>query len=1035
MPLNRGSSEGVNDEHLSQASIESLLAEVMRRVNQARGRETEIGKAKPQASLGWALDLGEALGISAEELLLISARFTHLAEPLTNAHQIRSLKENAEKADLRDQIPQALTLYLRCLAASPEDHWVRLRLARLMIDRGETEAAEAIYLRGKASSDHPILMAINVELSLSRSEFKKAHREAISAMELAPDDVEVLLSAARACHWSGHLEEELKILTKVYTLDPRHPLVIAQWCDRADPSLSPQRRLQDIERHLGRMHQSPPRAVHLAWINALLINHQFERALTEARSLLERHTQSLSARIALASALFHAGKVDEAYAHVEEALRVNPHSATALAIALACLTNLSSSRDQLDEVLRSLEERSEGSPKVELWLAQFLEASGDTQRAFIRRDQCLQLHPNYFPAKLAMADQLLRMGLQDEGDRLVDQLIVLKPHSLEARLLLAERSLRAGSWDEFDELLDRCRDTPAVHELKLRGLLARGEYEAARVLAVDLCTQNPSNSILLEYLINALWQSEAQIESHLNRLMLELPIVVKRGHILVLLSYLWFHLDDEDQAITLLRELIEANRVSELAQPRLMMACEIAHRTHQSDLLSALVSEGQKRSLLHPSFVFYELVIEWIKGGYEQALERALACLESGAEWRADQLIVVVIWACELKRYQVANSLLASLRHSQDVSAVDLEVLSLRVGLNLDDREMLENVGDTAWKWLTEQGNIQACSLLIEWCIEQHIEPKQTTQLGPFESLSVKGDEELEDIRLSLALEYALWGAERFSEDVELWRQLSFIYQLRDDIQAAIYAQERVVEAHPRAIDWVGLGHLYELSRDDHRAHEAFLKGVQLIKEGADQHIVLLEWACHCARSGDENKTTEAFEQIIEHMKGEGVSLDDELNSDKKSSGIREVLKTWLTHALHHCSPDYLFSIATELLGNYEVPEINGFIGLAELQVGRFAEALPLLEAGYKADPQFGHEFGRCLWLQGERSEAIKIMIQCVAQYPEELEIRLDLIEMLIDEKEGELAYDHLLNVMTNHPAYDELDELCSRVYEFISYH
>ena len=1032
MILLRSSNNSMRSPLAETVSNEEIFTEILRRID-----SDSIG----ERGLSWLPLLGQALKLTQEDQRILSVPFQVAHQAVSRHLDGEELKYIAEQADLRDDIPKALASYFRYLSVNPKNGDIRLALGRLLIDRGDINGAQQIYCQGTDTDEDPAMRSLHAEILLAQCQYEAAYQQARFAVEIDPYHIEALVTAAMTCHWTGRETKEERLLAQALSICPDHPLVIARWCDRANPKLTPRQRLHLLREYGGGERETRSRSLQLAWVNTLLLNHQFERALTEAQALRRRHPQSISARLALASAHFHLAELQTAHQLVVEIIEKHPHSVTAFAIYIACLHAQGETYETIDPILQRLTVLSEGSPRASLWTAQFLELSGAEGRALSLRRSLKKQFPKHLPILLSLGEQLMRLDDRQEGDVIIQKLMTEHPDFLDTYLVDAQRLLREERWGEVRRVIKLCADLPSVRELELRWLIATGNYREAITLGNHLCALNPANAALIEYVINALWQEEQDVAEHLIRLEEGLTSAVRRPHLLLLLSYLWLHLDDEQRARTLLNEAITQDLGSLYGQ-RLIFACEVAYQLRERETLNTLIAHA--RSPLPTSAFFYAGVCAWHLGEYHEALEYGLQMVDvSEVHLQAEQLIVITIWACELKKYEDAFRVVQLLSKHEGCPEEELIALQVRVGLNQEQEDVFNQAVQLGQSWLEDLHTPNACLFLLEWALESVQLDPETRQDQVADSVIGTTVSSLEWERLNAALLWGCWGIEQFPNDSELWRRLALIYSLLGQDRAASFAQERAIELHPIPTDWLSLGHLLERTGDFASARRAFQRALAINKDQGEHAQLLLEWGGHLLRSGDEAGAKKAIDDllafadrgIMDTSTPVGLQVETDKGDTPLEDPVEELVAIWLSQCLQHSSMRYVLTTAELLYSRYGYPFIQGYIGIAECCFGRYMVALPALEEGYHVDPQFGGELAHCLWRSGDRRRALSIMGDTVEHYPEDMNLLVQLIGLLTEEGEAALAHQYLLTLISSSPEFEGIPELMERVHTLLELH
>ena len=128
-------------------------------------------------------------------------------------------------------------------------------------------------------------------------------------------------------------------------------------------------------------------------------------------------------------------------------------------------------------------------------------------------------------------------------------------------------------------------------------------------------------------------------------------------------------------------------------------------------------------------------------------------------------------------------------------------------------------------------------------------------------------------------------------------------------------------------------------------------------------------------------------------------------------------------------------SIVEEQRARYEYSFLDGFLGAGYASLGRYGEALSLLEGIYNEAESFGGDYAACLWSLGQRERAIYVLHECAERHPQETEYLVQLVSYLVSEKRPLEAYDYLIKLIMIAPHHEERASLEERVDEQLERH
>ena len=156
---------------------------------------------------------------------------------------------------------------------------------------------------------------------------------------------------------------------------------------------------------------------------------------------------------------------------------------------------------------------------------------------------------------------------------------------------------------------------------------------------------------------------------------------------------------------------------------------------------------------------------------------------------------------------------------------------------------------------------------------------------------------------------------------------------------------------------------------------------------------------------------------------------------DQGDIDLSNTLFMWLSQVFEHLNHELAYDFTHELYERYPSPTTSGFLGIGHLYLERPSTALPLLAEGYRSNHYFGLEYAHCLWGLDERAEALTVLGECVITHPQEIDYRRLFVFMLIEDGDGEAAYQQFLELAQLAPELEELDDLHERITEIITIH
>ena len=1017
--------------------------------------------------------IGLRLHILPDRLLELAELFPSCLRELKLHFHQQNLRQQALITDWKeDRIPQALVHYLNYIAQEPQDQQIRLYCGRLLIQQGEFDAASSLYQRGIEYGEDVFLLALKAELYLSQSKFIEAYNTALQARSLCKSSgnslavVDVELIYYRCAQWLGKEDLIYFPLMKLSQEYPEHLLLKARAFSQINPYCNPQQQLAKVHQAF---QEQPHRYLHQAYIQALIWSQNYQVAYQEAQTLLKRISHNTETLLSLIICALQLSKYNDALKYCETLRQKLPLSIDALAIYLMVMSKQGQTFDTVQPLFEVLYAQVEHSPKVALYCADLLRAWNKTNESQSILKDLLHAHPTLFRVQLSYVEDLIREGdlnlarqkldqlwLERAFEKTTDESQTIYPYKM--HLLSAEVALLNDADEEFIEHFALCADGPEKTELEIRSLIRRSEFEQAKIKAMELHRTIPTSPIYLEYLINMIWQTEAEVLPRLIEIERGLKPATRQFPLLSLLAYLLVKQGESELSYALCEEILNLDQNEDLSAQRLMMACETAYLLKHKE---ALIFWGQKAFDIHekqPKLVFYSAMAHWYSGEFKEALQLSLSNLEQVYEYKeflsdqhfAEQLLVTTIWACELENYPQAKALLEILSEHQESDSTELEALTLRVYLNHDEEQIFNQGIMLAQSWLHDAKLFdyrQKVEFLVDWLLES-VPIKSIDSIGEDEILfddqampSTRHEE-----RLSIALSLLNQYLDHEPQDITMWRKVAIIYVQLEDIGSAIFCLEHICNFDDcLAYDHYILSKAFESTHDFNRARLCLEQGLSLTDED-ERFNYLQNLACILVKQGDHSYAQHIFEvlitQVYEEAQNElatleleqdnnSVNLDrihlEELKVEAFDTSVSELLHLWLAQSLNECDLSESLSLIDELSQRFSARILDAFKGLALAANGQSALALPLLEMAHEELGLFSGDYTQCLWTLGQREEAINILFASIAHQTNETEYYVSLVKWLVELKRFQEAYPLYLDLITlvpDHEARSELEQL-----------
>ncbi len=181
--------------------------------------------------------------------------------------------------------------------------------------------------------------------------------------------------------------------------------------------------------------------------DALLRKGQVNEAIAHFQAALQINPNYVAAHNNLGNALFQQGEVDEAMAQYQKALHINPDYAK----AYNNLGNALLQKGRVDEAMAQYQKTLQIEPndvKAHINLGNILLQKGSVDEAMAHYQKALQINPNYAKAHINLGNILLQKGSVDEAMAHYQKALQINPDSAEAHNNLGNALLQKGRVDE-----------------------------------------------------------------------------------------------------------------------------------------------------------------------------------------------------------------------------------------------------------------------------------------------------------------------------------------------------------------------------------------------------------------------------------------------------------------------------------------------------------------------------------------------------------------------------------------------------------
>jgi len=192
------------------------LLKPLREQGQARSVDASIAYAGLLLASEQDVEASVVLRQLQAESLTVSQR--RLVAELSDAYRIRQADLHTERGDL----VAAYDVLAPVLASRPNDPAAQGALARMYAASGQAEKAFGIYeTLLRSDPDNPDLHLGLAQVAQQSRDYRQAQREADIAVSLAPENIQVLTSAARIYRASGKSGDAAKLLERAVALEQR----------------------------------------------------------------------------------------------------------------------------------------------------------------------------------------------------------------------------------------------------------------------------------------------------------------------------------------------------------------------------------------------------------------------------------------------------------------------------------------------------------------------------------------------------------------------------------------------------------------------------------------------------------------------------------------------------------------------------------------------------------------------------------------------------------------------------------------------
>jgi tetratricopeptide (TPR) repeat protein len=401
---------------------------------------------------------------------------------------------------------------------------LRLLLARLLIRRGETDAATEVLVQAINEDDKDVASRI-LFLSLNPAEGKGPDRQVVAdqikrieseaginwryAQAIAylsparpPSDwktyehrntIETLLTEclfedpewelpalalASLYQRTGEAAKAIETYRKAVTANPKNIQAARGLAVLAESM----QRWDELEQALALLPADEPLSARLRFVQALRQGNR-EKAIAFLKDAVskDKEVKDVVTRVRLSALLREKGEIQEAERYLEEALRVAPDSSE----ALAARVQLHLARGEFGPALKLCEEAVSRDPRPDRYglLAQVYESQGDSASAEAAVRKMAALKDSTETAFLTLGRMHSRRGSIDKAVESWREGLSLVPKSYLLRVALAEALLGSGTKERMDEAVRIVDELITERPEDLTVLLLRADYLYGRAPA------------------------------------------------------------------------------------------------------------------------------------------------------------------------------------------------------------------------------------------------------------------------------------------------------------------------------------------------------------------------------------------------------------------------------------------------------------------------------------------------------------------------------------------------------------------------
>ena len=408
----------------------------------------------------------------------------------------------------REDVDTSIKEFQSIIARMPDNPVVRFNLGEALMSKGELDQArvqfdEAIKLR---STYLPPRLALS-RIHLLKSEFPKARqmseeilqqaprsipghlirasalmgqndlktaREELNAIfQISPDNNDAYYLRAMIDYSEGKMKDAEEAFKKLYNSKPMDARGLLGLVEIAMAQSKPAEARALLEKELPTT--KDPRVVRLALANVHVRSREYDLAIREYQTLLEKSPDSEDLNLRMGETYLRARKLPESMRHFEKASQVNPQNPLPL-LKMAVIHELSNEKSKTKPIYEKILKISPDNPVALNNLAYMMAESGvDLDQALTYAQRAKQKLPNNPDVADTLGWVYIKKNLSDDAIKIFRDLLQARPNHVTWRYHLAIALFQKGDkLQAKKELETAMKHGPRPDELpKIKELMGR----------------------------------------------------------------------------------------------------------------------------------------------------------------------------------------------------------------------------------------------------------------------------------------------------------------------------------------------------------------------------------------------------------------------------------------------------------------------------------------------------------------------------------------------------------------------------------